>query len=56
LFRHGEAVDLAQRLENMLRMDSRQRDAMGIELRKSAIEKHSLERLAESLVALFKAL
>jgi len=54
LFRHGDAPDLAQKLENLFKMDKKRLKAIGEELRQGVLERHSLERLAERLLALFK--
>jgi len=54
LFRHGDAPDLAQKLENLLKMDKKRLKAIGEELRQGVLERHSLEGLAERLLALFE--
>ena len=54
LFRHGDPLDLAQKLQNLLNMANKQWQAMGMELRQSVVEWHSLKRLTERLMALFK--
>lgn len=53
LFCHGDVVDLARRLEAVLNMGKERRQEMGEELRRSAVARHSLNRLAGQLVALF---
>jgi len=54
LFRQGSVEDLVDQLERLLAMSESQRRAMGTDLRKSVIEQHSLERLADRLVSVFE--
>lgn len=53
LFRHGDSEDLAYKLEGILEMSHKERDEIGCYLRERVVQRHSLERLAESLVGLF---
>ncbi|MGH7965339.1 MAG: glycosyltransferase family 4 protein [Candidatus Binatia bacterium] len=53
LFEHGNATDLVQRIEQLLRMDSAALRTMGTDLRRNVVAHHSLERLAERLTGLF---
>lgn len=56
LFRHGDAKDLKDKLENLLMMSKTKRQLIGMELRQSVIQHHSLERLAEKLIGLFRTI
>ena len=53
LFRHGDATDLAGRIRDLLDAPPAVRDKMGIELRQSVIERHSIAGLADGLVDVF---
>jgi glycosyltransferase involved in cell wall biosynthesis len=53
LFRHGDAYDLATKLEGQLRLSYHERQQLGLYLRSRVIERHSLESLAGKLVTLF---
>jgi glycosyltransferase involved in cell wall biosynthesis len=56
LFRHGSPEDLAEKIEQLLKLDAVQRQIIGAELRQSVLEKHSLEGLTDRLVQLFEQL
>jgi glycosyltransferase involved in cell wall biosynthesis len=51
-FRHGDARDLADRIEALLATDRPERDRIGADLRARALARHSLDGLADRLVAL----
>jgi glycosyltransferase involved in cell wall biosynthesis len=53
LFRHGDAEDLATKLENQLRLSHQERVQLGSYLRSRVIQRHGLENLADKLVTLF---
>jgi glycosyltransferase involved in cell wall biosynthesis len=53
LFRHGDAYDLATKLEGQLRLSYHERQQLGLYLRSRVIERHSLESLAGKLGTLF---
>lgn len=53
LFRHGDAVDLARKLELLLKLNRKKWEEMGNGLRQSILARHSLDRLADRLVDLF---
>ena len=54
IFKYRDPEDLARKIKAIWRMPSAEREKMGAELRKSVVEHHSLERLADKLVELFK--
>ena len=54
LFRHGDPEDLAQKVEGLLGMSKDEHEKMGFALRESVVNRHSLARLADTLVALFE--
>ncbi len=56
LFRHGDAADLADRLDPLLTLGQADREAMGEALRRRVVEHHSLDRLLDRLVALLESL
>jgi len=56
LFRHGDADDLAEKLDRLLQMQHSQRAAMSADLRKNVIAHHNLEHLAKTLVGTFEEL
>ncbi len=53
-FRHGDAGDLAHRMEAMLRMGEGGRAEIGSELRRQVEDMHSLEQLSRRLAALLR--
>jgi len=53
VFRHSDAQNLAQKLENLLKMAKRKLQTMGEELRQNVLKLHSLNRLVERLLILF---
>lgn len=53
LFQHGDAEDLATKLEGQLRLSDHERRQLGSYLRSRVIQQHSLENLADKLVSLF---
>lgn len=53
LFRHGDAKDLATKLECQLRLSPEGRKQLGLYLRQRVIQRHSLAQLSDKLVALF---
>jgi len=55
LFRHGDATDLAEHMRDLLDAPVSVRDQMGIDLRQSVIERHSIAGLADGLVAVFES-
>jgi glycosyltransferase involved in cell wall biosynthesis len=54
LFRHGDADDLAKRLLTLLEFSLTEREQMGHYLRDQVIHMHSMDRLAECLVEVFR--
>jgi glycosyltransferase involved in cell wall biosynthesis len=56
LFQHSNFKDLAQKVQQLLQMSSSEQQVMVTDLRRSVVEQHSLERLADNLVALFETL
>jgi glycosyltransferase involved in cell wall biosynthesis len=54
LFRYGDPVDLAQRLEWICALPESKRVSIGVYLRAQIIRMHSLSGLADRLVAVFK--
>jgi glycosyltransferase involved in cell wall biosynthesis len=53
LFRHGDAEDLAAKLEYLLRLSPEEGQELGLSLRERVIRLHSLNNLADRLVSLF---
>lgn len=53
LFCHGNAEDLAEKIEALLGLSAAGRERIGLYLRERVLQMHSLERLADKLVALF---
>ncbi|MER3501592.1 MAG: hypothetical protein C4295_09015 [Candidatus Fervidibacterota bacterium] len=56
LFHHGDPEELAHKLAILLTMDIHERAVMGEQLRKAVLKQHSLERLTDNLVGIFRAL
>jgi glycosyltransferase involved in cell wall biosynthesis len=56
LFRHGDATDLANRLDTLFGLSESDRQSMATSLRQRAIERHSLDRLLDRLVVLLESL
>jgi glycosyltransferase involved in cell wall biosynthesis len=54
LFRYGDPVDLAQRMEWICALPESKRVSIGVYLRAQIIRMHSLSGLADRLVAVFK--
>lgn len=54
LFEHGNPESLAERLLWVLSLEEREREIVGAYLREQVVKFHSLERLVERLVALFR--
>ena len=54
MFQHGNAEDLATKLEGQLRLSHHKRQQLGACLRSRVIQRHSLESLADKLVRLFR--
>lgn len=54
LFSYSDPGDLAQKLEEVLRLSPMQQQESGIDLRQSVASRHSLEHLADGLVDLFR--
>jgi glycosyltransferase involved in cell wall biosynthesis len=54
LFRYGDPEDLAEHLYWVLSQDERKRVQIGINLREQVVRLHSLNRLADRLMALFR--
>ncbi|CEP68823.1 Glycosyl transferase, family 1 [Moorella glycerini] len=54
LFHQGNPEDLAARLERLLCLGNRQRQAMAIELRQSVMRLHSLENLVDKMIMVFQ--
>jgi len=54
LFRHGDAADLARRLDWVLSRPEEELARVGSDLRRSVVEGHSLGRLADRLVEIFR--
>lgn len=53
-FKHGDATDLAAHLAGVLAMPAEARQQMGSDLREQVIARHSLQRLADRMVILFR--
>jgi glycosyltransferase involved in cell wall biosynthesis len=53
LFRHGDPIDLADKVEALMTSDSAEIARMGRELRARVVELHSLDQLVDRLLALF---
>jgi glycosyltransferase involved in cell wall biosynthesis len=53
LFRHGDDEDLADKLQEILKISPTKREEIGLYLRENVVQQHSLERLAKCLVDLF---
>jgi glycosyltransferase involved in cell wall biosynthesis len=56
LFRHGDATDLADRLDYLLALPETDRVAMAEGLRQRVVERHSLDQLLDRIVALLGSL
>jgi glycosyltransferase involved in cell wall biosynthesis len=56
LFEHGNAEDLARKLEWLLLLRQSERQIIGTSLRESVMKRHNLEQLADKLVALLSLL
>lgn len=54
LFRQGDAADLSRKIAFLLDLTPGERTAIGLSLRQRVIELHSLERLADRLIAVFE--
>jgi glycosyltransferase involved in cell wall biosynthesis len=54
LFRHGDPDDLALKIKELLHMNAPEVQAMGADLRRSVVEMHSLEGLANRLTAVLE--
>jgi glycosyltransferase involved in cell wall biosynthesis len=54
IFRHGDPSDLAARVEALLAMSAVERARIGADLRERALARHSLDGLADRLVALLR--
>jgi glycosyltransferase involved in cell wall biosynthesis len=54
VFRHGEAEDLSRKIERLLQLNRVQQRAIGTDLRRKVVERHSLERLVNRLLTLFQ--
>ncbi len=54
LFRHGDPHDLAMRIERLSQREDARMQAMKADLRRSVLERHSLEGLAERLMAVLR--
>jgi len=52
-FQHGDAEDLATKLEGQLWLSHHERVQLGSYLRSRVLQKHALENLADNLVTLF---
>jgi glycosyltransferase involved in cell wall biosynthesis len=53
LFRHGDALDLAEKLSTLLALPPAEVMQIGLELRQRVLAMHTLERVADQLVGLF---
>jgi glycosyltransferase involved in cell wall biosynthesis len=56
LFEHGNAGDLARKLEWLLLLRGAERQTIATSLRESVMKRHNLEQLADKLVALLSSL
>lgn len=56
LFQQGNPGDLAKKIERLVQLSDMERQAMKISLRKSVVERHSLEQWADRVVAVLWAL
>ncbi|MGH7753552.1 MAG: glycosyltransferase family 4 protein [Gemmatimonadales bacterium] len=56
LFRYGDPEDLMAKLEHLLGAPAEERDAIGRDLRRRVVERHSLTGLADRLSVLFQTL
>ena len=54
LFRQGDPGDLAQKIESLLPLTETQQQTMAMDLRQRVAERHSLDRLTESLMQVFR--
>jgi glycosyltransferase involved in cell wall biosynthesis len=54
LFRHGDPHDLAMKIERLSRWEDARMQAMTSDLRRSVLERHSLEGLADRLTAVLR--
>jgi glycosyltransferase involved in cell wall biosynthesis len=53
LFRYGDAEDLGRKLKAVLRLSFEERRNIGLALRRSVVQRHSLARWMDNLVSLF---
>jgi glycosyltransferase involved in cell wall biosynthesis len=56
LFEHANPHDLATKLEWLLQSRDHERQTLGMSLRASVLKRHGLDRLADTLLALFSSL
>lgn len=56
IFRYGDAENLAQKIEQLLKFPDAKLQAIGAGLNKSVINRHSLQRLTDKLLELFEEL
>jgi glycosyltransferase involved in cell wall biosynthesis len=54
LFRYGDSEDLAERLKWVLSLNEEERGYLGVYLREQVVNMHSLERLVDRLLEVFK--
>ena len=55
IFKHGNPLDLANKLENLINLNSLELSEMGIYLRERINKLHNLEQLSSRLVKIFSA-
>lgn len=53
-FKQGNPQDLANKIEYLLNLQPKQREEIGLDLRQSVIQKHSLLKLRDNLIDIFK--
>jgi glycosyltransferase involved in cell wall biosynthesis len=56
LFQHGDARDLADKMEGLLRLNDTERRAMCVSLRECVMKRHNLDQLATAIAALLGSL